>query len=448
MHWSESNLPVSMQGKSKALRNIYIEAANKSFSKFEDEQAALFAASQAVSIEERKLANEKRKSAPAVPMHLKAVLDAAKTLSTVDSKRETIQQAFLPKNALQSGLNRSLVSADFDDKGQLVLLFDTGEKIVTSEIAIKEYIEQNIAISAAVNLTSQDNTVSIINSGSNTYDLSVIPPVDQTVIDSPDGSLNVTKDGNTYHLQVSEASPASTLVIQVRNETGATLLKGTAVYISGAAGNKPLVSKAIATSDQTSAQTLGLVTNNILHNQNGYVTIVGAVTNLDTSAFNEGVQLYLSPLDAGTYTTTKHKAPYHMVYVGVVTRSHKNQGVIEVKVQNGYELDEIHDVKINNLADGQVLTWNSTASLWENKAPTGGVSNTLTYFGKINTLANTAYTLEHNLNLVDKDAFTINTMLAGSQVQTAVSSVNVNSLTITTSVATTDLAVTIIGIKP
>jgi hypothetical protein len=449
MHWSESNLPVSMQGKSKALRNIYIEAANKSFSKFEDEQAALFAASQAVSSEERKLANEKRKSAPVVPLHLKAVLDAAKTAFEPASKRETIQQAFLPKNALQSGLNRSLVSADFDDKGQLVLLFDTGEKIVTSEIAIKEYIEQNIAIAPSTQIVSSDDSITVVSDG-NTFDLCVTPPVDQTVISSPDGSINVLKDGSSYELSVSEASPASTLVMQVRNETGATLTKGTVVYISGAAGNKPLVHKALATADQTSAQTLGLITNDIGHNKNGYVTLVGAVTNLNTLAFTEGVQLYLSSTVSGTYTSVKQHAPAHLVYIGVVTRSHQTQGVIEVKVQNGYELDELHDVKLNGLSNGDVLTWNSTTSLWENK-PTAAppdVSKTITYFSKISTTAGIAYTVEHNMGLVDKDAFTINTMLAGSQVQTAVSSVNTNSLTITTSVATIDLAVTIIGIKP
>lgn len=334
MHWSESNLPVSMQGKSKELKNIYITTANKSFSKFQDEQAAVFAASQAVSIEERKILNSTKKSvAPVIPSHLKAILDATKPNLNEVNKQGVIQQAFLPKNALQVGLIRSLIAADFDTNGKLVLTFDTGEEIVTSKAL--NNIEQNIAIAPNTQIVSSDNSVTVVSDG-NTFDLYVTPPIDQTVIDSPDGSLNVSKDGNTYHLQVSEASPASTLLIQVRNETGATLTKGTVVYISGAAGNKPLVSKAIATSDQTSAQTLGLVTNNITNNQNGYVTIVGTISGLNTSAFDEGVQLYLSPTVAGTYTTTKHHAPYHMVYVGVVTRSHQNQGTIEVKVQNGY----------------------------------------------------------------------------------------------------------------
>ena len=460
MHWSESNLPVSMQGKSKALRNIYIEAANKSFSKFEDEQAALFAASQAVSIEERKLANEKRKSAPAVPMHLKAVLDAAKTLPTVDSKRETIQQAFLPKNALQSGLNRSLVSADFDDKGQLVLLFDTGEKIVTSEIAIKEYIEQNIAIAPNTQILSTDESITVSQVGQ-IFDLgtaSVINQLDHLDFNQAttstgavarlkwndtDGTLEFGLKGGNVTLQVGQEE-----LVHILNNTAAAFTDLQVIRVTGASGQRMTGALAQANSEITSSSTFAVVTEPIAKNQVGFATVSGLVRDVNTWAFNEGDALYLSPTVAGGITNVKPTAPNHVVQIGWCVRRNQINGSIYVNVQNGYELDELHNVKINGLANGQVLTWNSTTSLWENKAPTGGVSNTLTYFGKINTLANTAYTLEHNLNLVDKDAFTINTMLAGSQVQTAVSSVNVNSLTITTSVATTDLAVTIIGIKP
>jgi len=53
---------------------------------------------------------------------------------------------------------------------------------------------------------------------------------------SSDGSIVVSQVGANIDLIVSEASPASTLLAAVRNTTGATLTKGTAVYISGATG--------------------------------------------------------------------------------------------------------------------------------------------------------------------------------------------------------------------
>lgn len=463
MHWSELNLPVSMQGKSKELKNIYVEAANKSFSKFKDEQAAVFAASQAVSIEERRLANEKRKAAPqapTVPLHLKAVLDAAKTVSKPVSKQDTIQQAFLPKNALQSGLNRSLVSADFDDKGQLVLLFDTGEKIVTSEIAIKEYIEQNIAIAPNTQIISTDESIQITQTNQ-TFDLgtaSVINPLDHLDFNQAttstgavgrlkwndtDGTLEFGLKGGNVTLQVGQEQ-----VVHILNNTTAAFSDLQVLRITGASGQRMTGALAQANSEINSASTFAVVTEPIAKNQTGFATINGLVRDVNTSAFNEGDILYLSPTVAGGITNVKPSAPSHLVQVGWCVRKNANNGIIYVNVQNGYELDEIHNVKINGIANGHVLTWNSTTSLWENKAPTGGTSNAFTHFVKINTVANTPYTVTHNLGLVDKDAFTINTMLAGSQVQAAISSVNVNSLTITTSVATTDLAVSIIGIKP
>lgn len=197
-------------------------------------------------------------------------------------------------------------------------------------------------------------------------------------ITSSDGSIAVSTVGTAVDLTVSAASPASTLLGQVRNETGATLTKGTVIYISGAAGNKALVSKAIATSDATSAQTYGVITANILNNQNGYATLIGAVIDLDTSAYTEGAQLYLSSTTAGAYTATKQYAPAHLVYVGIVTRSHATQGTIEVKIQNGYEMDELHNVSAQTPSNGNVLIWNNSTQLWEAAALTAGTNVTIT----------------------------------------------------------------------
>jgi hypothetical protein len=164
------------------------------------------------------------------------------------------------------------------------------------------------------------------------------------------------------------AGQAGTLVREVRNTTGSTLTKGTVVYISGATGNKPTVSKALATGDSTSAQTFGLCQADIANNSNGYVVCVGDIVGLDTSAISEGVQLYLSSTTAGTYTTTKQLAPAHLVYIGVVTRSHPTQGQIEVKIQNGYELEELHNVSAQTPSNNDGLFYESSTSLWKNKS--------------------------------------------------------------------------------
>ena len=208
-------------------------------------------------------------------------------------------------------------------------------------------------------------------------------------VTSADSSVTVTTTGSTADLAV---YTAPRLISQVRNETGATLTKGTVVYISGASGNKATVSKAICTSDATSAQTFGLIFADIANNQNGYAILAGDLSGLDTSAFANGTQLYLSSTTAGTYTSTKQYAPNHLVYIGVVTRSHVNQGSIEVRIQNGYEMDELHNVSAQTPSNGHVLIWNASTSLWESHAITAGTAIGITNGAGSITVNNTGVT--------------------------------------------------------
>jgi hypothetical protein len=164
---------------------------------------------------------------------------------------------------------------------------------------------------------------------------------------------------------------ARNLEVEVRNQSGSTIAAGSIVYISGATGNKPLITKAQANNDANSAQTIGFVKTAIANNGTGYVIVRGELENIDTSALTEGVQLYLSPTTAGTWTTTKPSAPQHLVYVGIVIRSHPNFGTILVAVQNGYELGEIHDVAIGTLANNDLLAYESSTDLWKNKTYSG-----------------------------------------------------------------------------
>ena len=163
---------------------------------------------------------------------------------------------------------------------------------------------------------------------------------------------------------------AQNLITEVYNKTGATLTKGTVVYINGGQGNLPTVTKALATGDATSAQTYGIVRNDITNNNNGYVVVAGRISDLDTQAYTEGTQLYLSPTTAGTYTSTKPYAPNHLVYVGIVVRAHPTQGVVEVKIQNGYEMDELHNVAAQSPDNNDILQYKTATSLWTKVAGT------------------------------------------------------------------------------
>ena len=186
-------------------------------------------------------------------------------------------------------------------------------------------------------------------------------------LDIPTGSTIQYIDGTGALQTFPTLNNASSLVLEVYNNTGATLTKGTIVYINGGHGNLPTITKAKADTDATSAQTLGIIQADLTNMNNGNVLIVGKLTDINTNAFAPGTQLYLSGSTAGTYTNIKPQAPIHLVYVGIVSRQHPTQGIIEVKVQNGYEMDELHDVKITSPQNFDALLWETSTQLWKNK---------------------------------------------------------------------------------
>ena len=225
----------------------------------------------------------------------------------------------------------------------------------------------------------QSNLVTSVNSQTGAVSLTYTDVNAIGSVTSTDGSVTVSTASGVADLSVAVSGSTTNVICLVRNTTGSTLTKGTAVYISGATGQNPTVSKALATSDTTSAQTLGLMTADLANNSNGYVTVIGLITNINTSAYADGDQLYLSGTTAGTITATKPYAPTHLVYVAVVEHAHPTQGKLFVKVQNGYELDEIHNVSAQSPTTGQTIVYNSSTSLWEKNTVslTAGVNGTL-----------------------------------------------------------------------
>jgi hypothetical protein len=162
----------------------------------------------------------------------------------------------------------------------------------------------------------------------------------------------------------------------VKNDEAVTITKGQAVYLFGASGNKATVKLADNSGDATSATTLGLAAEDIASGQNGLVITQGVLDGLNTFAYAPGDILYLGSTPGGL-TPIKPYAPDHLVYIGVVEKSNAGNGQILVRPQNGYELNEIHDVDLITTppSSGDVLTYNGT--LWVNQAPATG-SGTVT----------------------------------------------------------------------
>jgi hypothetical protein len=262
---------------------------------------------------------------------------------------------------------------------------------------------------------------------------------------------NVVVSVSTAGIQGVPGANNDPTYVTVRNATGATLAKGTIVYISGANGNNVQVTPAIATSDATSARTLGWLAVSIPNNGSGLCMVEGYLEGLNTQGFTAGAQLYLSGTTAGAFTATKPQAPIHLVYVGVVTKVSSGDGHVFVKVQNGYELGELHDVQIISPTNNQVLAYDSATQLWKNavNVPDGVTSitatapltgGTITSTGSIG-LDQTALSITKS-QVSDFSSGTVTSASTAQQAGTAVYAVNSGTAVFAT---TSGTAVTISG---
>jgi hypothetical protein len=125
------------------------------------------------------------------------------------------------------------------------------------------------------------------------------------------------------------------------------------------------VALADASAEATAAQTLGLAQETIANNANGYVVAVGLLDGISTAALTEGQIVWLSET-AGEGTSTRPTQPAHGVVLGYcVKQGPGTSGILYVKVDNGLELEELHDVLIVGATAGQVLR-RASDGLWKN----------------------------------------------------------------------------------
>ena len=177
-----------------------------------------------------------------------------------------------------------------------------------------------------------------------------------------------------------------------RNSTGNTLYRGTIIYISGSTGNRPNFVKARANAESTSAGTFGVIVNDIANNADGYACTIGTIHNLDTrtTATNpftsdilaDGDTIYLSPTTAGYITNVKPTAPNHLVYIGKVVRTTPNDGTIVYRIQNGYELDELHDVQATAPTNKDVLYFDGSVAQWKTNQVESIIGTKMTSFAQ------------------------------------------------------------------
>lgn len=151
----------------------------------------------------------------------------------------------------------------------------------------------------------------------------------------------------------------------VKNQSGATIDKGTVVYAAGALGasGRILIDKYIANGTIPSRFVIGVAAENIANGSDGNVMSFGKLRNINTSSYSEGDVLYASPTTAGAFTNVMPESPQNIVVLAFVVNS-ANNGTIAIRPTFAGQLKETQDVSASSPSDGDVLQYVSSTGLW------------------------------------------------------------------------------------
>lgn len=170
----------------------------------------------------------------------------------------------------------------------------------------------------------------------------------------------------------------------VKNQTGATITKGTIVRANGTVGasGRILIAPFLADGSYDSKVCLGVTAETILNGEDGKVTAFGAIRQIDTSAFANGTILYASPTTAGGFTSTEPTNPNNIVTIAIVVYSDVNNGEILVRptfVDNAIDIaaslgyTPANDALVVHLAGTETITGAKTFTATSlTLAPTSG----------------------------------------------------------------------------
>lgn len=187
------------------------------------------------------------------------------------------------------------------------------------------------------------------------------------------GSSETTLKGGSVILK-NGVDLVARIVNKVTPNTTLTKAAYQVVRVSGAQGQRLAVAYAQANNDNNSADTLGIVIETIPTNQEGFIMCVGQIDGINTTGslqgetWSDGDVLYLSPFIAGAITNIKPTGNGHIIIIGYVEYAHQNNGKIYVKIMNGWELDELHNVSISTPLNNEALIYESSSALWKNKS--------------------------------------------------------------------------------
>lgn len=331
MKYSKTVLPLAVVNKSAEAKAVFLETYSSLISKGQTEEES---AKQAIAAMQQ------------------SITKAANTIST---QKLAIKQEFLGKNALTTEDTRNLVSADFDSKNRLVLIFDTGEKIVTKPIQIQEFLDQQVTI-------SEDKIKEYIKFNILTNH---IPEEGDISWDSTTGTLNIGMNGVKQQVGLES-------FFRAYNNNTHDILNGHAVCFNSTGLFDTIgATKMLADGSISPLMTLGIATQDIPIGQFGYITNFGEVHDISTtgSLYGEtwvaGDILYVSPTISGGLTKNRPIPPQITVAMAVVTKVDAVNGILLVSprllpqiVYGSYYSNAEQTIPISNTA--QPISFNNS----------------------------------------------------------------------------------------
>ena len=224
------------------------------------------------------------------------------------------------------------------------------------------YLAANGGISSTVSAVTIGSISKLSNTGSVYVNFIVEPSVSWGNISGTLSDQTDLQDALDTKFDLEDINPVCKLSENIN--------KGQAIYISGATGTNMIISKASNDAESTSSKTFGILSATGVTNDQIKIITNGFLQGINTSTATIGDFIWLGTNGNLIFwhygLTTKPVAPAHLVFLGIVTRVHAVNGEIFVKVQNGYELDELHDVAVGSYVNRDVLYRDTDNNLWKN----------------------------------------------------------------------------------
>ena len=155
------------------------------------------------------------------------------------------------------------------------------------------------------------------------------------------------------------------VVMYVRNTTGSQISDGEVVMVNGSQGNKPTITLAQADTVANARKTIGVATQPIPNNSNGFITLIGNVRDLvlDDGTYTEGDVVYLSSTVAGGITLTQPDISVELGHVLATSNGGNTNGILSVNINNEsavHELEQVVDANTAAIALNTAKVTNAT----------------------------------------------------------------------------------------